>query len=180
MATSTNSSDRKGVLAISALAAFVGSLCCVTPVVLVLLGLASISVAADMGNVLYGEYRWIFRIVALGFLAAALILYFRRKGICTLDQARRQRNRILNVSLVVLFFSIGAYLAFNYIAVHYWGIAVGLPWAQWNENWAIPASAIVLSAGAILFFLLVRNPRPTQNDPVDQLSPASSRSKPTH
>lgn len=44
--------DRKGVLLISALAGLIGGLCCVTPVVLVLLGLASISVAADLGNVL--------------------------------------------------------------------------------------------------------------------------------
>ena len=107
MAVIGSSNDRKGILAISAVAALVGSLCCMTPVVLVLLGLASISVAADMGNVLYGEYRWIFRAFALAFLAVALILYFRKKGICTLDQAKRQRNRILNMSLVVLFFSIG-------------------------------------------------------------------------
>lgn len=151
--------DRKGVLVISALAGLIGGLCCVTPVVLVLLGLASISVAADLGNVLYGDYRWLFRLTALAFLALALWIYFRRRGICTLDQARRERNRILNTSLVVLIGAIGVYIFWTYIAVHYWGIAVGLPWAQYDESWALPASAIVLALALTLYFTLFRNPR---------------------
>jgi hypothetical protein len=152
-------SDRKGVLLISGLAGLIGGLCCVTPVVLVLLGLASISVAADLGNVLYGDYRWLFRLGALGFLALALWIYFRRRGICTLDQARRQRHRIVNTSLVVLIGAIGVYIFWTYIAVHYWGIAVGLPWAQYDESWALPASAIVLALALTLYFVLFRNPR---------------------
>lgn len=146
--------DRKGVLIISALAGLIGGLCCLTPVVLVMLGLASISVAADLGNVLYGEYRWLFRAAALGFLALALVIYFRRRGICTLDQARRERNRIINTMLVVLIAAIAIYIFWTYIAVHYWGIAVGLPWAQYDESWALPASAVVLGVAAILYFVL--------------------------
>ncbi len=162
--------DRKGIFLLSGLAAFLGALCCLTPVVLVLLGLATISVAADMGNVLYGNYRWEFRIVALIFLALALVVYFRKKGICTLDQARRQRNRILNVSLLVLLFTVGIYIAFNYIVVHYWGIAAGLPWAQWDESWAIPAAAVVLGAALVLYFALSRRLRGAQ--PTAPLEPA--------
>ena len=152
-------SDRRGVLLISALAGLIGGLCCVTPVVLVLLGLASISVAADLGNVLYGDYRWFFRLGALAFLTLALWVYFRRRGICTLDQARRERNRILNTSLVVVIGAIGVYIFWTYIAVHYWGIAVGLPWAQYDESWALPASAVVLALALTLYFVLFRNPR---------------------
>ena len=107
MERSAPGSDRKGVFVLSALAALVGGLCCLTPVVLVLLGLASISAAASLGNVLYGDYHWEFRLVALAFLALALVIYFRRKGICTLDQARRERNRIINTSLLVLIFAVG-------------------------------------------------------------------------
>ncbi len=147
--------DRKGILFISALAGLIGGLCCVTPVVLVLLGLASISVAADLGNVLYGDYRWLFRLGALAFLALALWIYFRRRGICTLDQARRERNRIINTSLVVVISAIGVYVFWTYIAVHYWGIAVGLPWAQYDESWALPASLVVLGAAVLLYFVLI-------------------------
>jgi hypothetical protein len=148
--------DARGVFLISALAGLIGGLCCVTPIVLVLLGLASISAAADVGNVLYGNYRWIFRSVALAFLALALVVYFRRKGICTLDQARRARNRIINTTLVVLIFAVGIYIFWTYIAVHYWGIAVGLPWAQYDESWALPASGAVLIAAVVLYLFLFR------------------------
>ncbi len=152
-------SERKGVLVISGLAALVGGLCCLTPIVLVLLGLASVAVAADLGNVLYGNYKWVFRIVALAFIAGALVVYFRKRGICTLDQARRERNRILNTSLVVLTTSIGAYIFWAYVAVHYWGVAAGLPWVQYDESWAIPLAAAILAAAAILYQALVRRPR---------------------
>jgi hypothetical protein len=148
--------DSKGVVIISALAGLIGGLCCLTSVVLVLLGLASVSVAADLGNVLYGEYRWLFRVAALAFLGLALWIYFRRKGICTLDQARRERNRIINTSLIVLIAAVGVYIFWTYIAVQYWGIAVGLPWAQFDESWALPTSAVVLTAALIFYVVLFR------------------------
>lgn len=154
--------DSKGVLVISALAGLIGGLCCVTPIALVLLGLASISVAADLGNVLYGSYRWAFRGIALTFVALALGVYFRRRGICTLDQARRERNRIINTSLVVLLLAVGIYIFWTYIAVHYGGIAVGLPWARYDESWALPASAVALGVALVIYFILFRRPRRPQ------------------
>ena len=159
MRTSGANGDRKGIFFISGLAALVGGLCCLTPVVLVLLGLSTVAFANSVGNVLYGEYRWAFRLAALVFLALTLWVYFRRRGICTLDQARRQRNRILNTTLVVLIFAVGMYIFWTYFAVHYWGIRVGLPWAQYNESWALPASAAVLAAAGVVYFLLFRKSR---------------------
>jgi uncharacterized membrane protein len=154
--------DRQGIFAISALAVFVAGLCCMTPVVLVLLGLASVSFAADLGDVLYGKYAWLFRIAALGFVALALWVYFRRKGICTLGEVQRQRNRVINTTLLVLTFATGGYLIWNYVVVHFWGISAGLPWAQWHdERWAVPAAAAILVLGVILFFVLSREPRKT-------------------
>jgi hypothetical protein len=154
--------DRKGIFLLSGAAAFLAALCCLTPVVLVLLGLSAVAAAADFGNVLYGDYRWEFRAVAFAFLVLALVVYFRRRGICTLDEARRQRNRILNVSLLVLIFFVGFYIAWNYIVLQYWGIAVGLPWAQYDESWAIPAAAAVLGIAVVLYFVLTRRARPSR------------------
>ncbi len=151
--------DRKGIFLLSGIAALIGGLCCVTPVVLVLLGLSTLAFANSLGNVLYGEYRWAFRLAALLFLGLALWTYFRKRGICTLDQARRQRNRIINTSVVIFIAAVGMYIFWTYLAVHYWGIAVGLPWAQYDESWALPASVVVLAAAAILYFLLFRKPR---------------------
>jgi hypothetical protein len=51
---------------------------------------------------------------------------------------------------------VGIYIFWTYIAVHYWGIAVGLPWAQYDEGWALPVSGGVLAAAAMLYFLLFR------------------------
>ncbi len=162
MEKTASESDRKGIFLISGLAALIGGLCCLTPVVLVLVGLASLSVAADMGNVLYGDYRWLFRIAALTFMGLALWFYFRRKGICTLDQARRERNRIINTTLVVLIFAVGIYIFWTYIAVHYFGIAAGLPWKQYDESWAVPASAGVLAIAGILYVIFFRGSRKVQ------------------
>ena len=81
-------SYHKGILVLSGLAALVGGLCSLTPVVLIPLSLASIPVATSLGNVLYGDYQWKFRLAALAFLPPALMVYFRRRGICSLDQAR--------------------------------------------------------------------------------------------
>ena len=97
--------------------------------------------------------------MALAFLALALVIYFRRKGICTLDQARRERNRIINTSLLVLIFAVGMYIFWTYIAVHWFGVWAGLPWRQYDEGWAIPASASVLAAAVILYLVLFRRSR---------------------
>jgi cation transport ATPase len=150
MANSARASDRRGILGFSLLAGIIGGLCCLTPIVLVLAGAASVAVAADLGNVLYGDYRWAFRAAALVFILLALVVYFRRRGICTLQQARRERNRILNMSLLVLLAGAGVYLLWTYVVLHYWGIAVGLPWAQYSdESWALSAAAVLL----VLFFI---------------------------
>ncbi len=151
----------KGILLVSGLAGLIGGLCCTTPVVLVLLGLASVSAANDLGNNLYGAHRWIFRGAALAFLVLALVIYFRRRGVCTLDQARRQRNVIINTSLVALISAVGIYIFWTYVLVQYWGIAEKLPWAQYDESWAIPASAVVLGAAIALYFLLFRRKKKT-------------------
>jgi hypothetical protein len=148
--------EKKGFFLISLLAGLLAGLCCFTPIVLVLLGLATLSAATSLGNVLYGNYAWYFRAGALVFLALALWLYFRQQGICTLDQARRERNRIINTSLIALIFAIGVYIVWTYIIVQYWGIAEGLPWAQYDESWAIPVAAVVLGIGVIFYVLRFR------------------------
>ncbi len=147
--------DGKAVLAISGIAAALGGLCCMTPIVLVLFGLANVSVAASLGNVLYGDYRWAFRLFSLAVLSLALFFYFRKRGVCSLDDVKRRRNWIINFSLLVLLSSTAAYVFWTYVVLQYWGIAAGLPWAQYDESWAIPSSA-ALAVIATLLFLFFR------------------------
>lgn len=161
MSASGGQSDRKAIFALSSLGAFIGALCCLSPIVLVMFGLASVAAANDLGNVLYGEYDWAFRAVALLALGAGLVVHFRRSGICSLDDARRQRTRLLNVTLLVLFTASALYIFWNYVVLHYWGIAAGLPWARWDETWAIPTSAVLLTLAAFAIrFLLTSKDRP--------------------
>src|SRR5262249_23383812 len=72
--------DRKTFFALSSVVGLAGGLCCVTPIVLVMAGVASISTAAAFGNVLYGDYRWAFRLFGMAILAGALVRYFRNQG----------------------------------------------------------------------------------------------------
>ena len=127
-----------------------------TPIVAVMIGVASVSTAAAFGNVLYGDYRWGFRLFGMAVLAGALVRYFRKHGVCTLDQARRRRNWLTNVTLLALAGSTTVYVFWTYVVVHYWGIAAGLPWAQYDESWAIPVSAVLCVTTVALFFGLRR------------------------
>lgn len=113
------------------------SMCCLPAVVWVLFAGSSAIVAADnLSNNLYFSWvRWALYVVALLMVAAGLVIYYRSQGICTLDEAKRQRNRILNTSLMVITATILFYLVFNYVILELIGIAVGLPWeddAFWN------------------------------------------------
>jgi hypothetical protein len=148
--------DRRAVLVRASIGALVAGLCCMTPIVLVAAGITSVAIANNWGNLLYGEYRWYFRLGALGLILLTLVTYFRSRGICTLQQARRQRNRILNTTLLALLIFHALYVFWTYVVLHYLGIAAGLPWAQWDESWAIPVSVALLAAAALAYWLLPR------------------------
>ena len=114
--------------------AFLASMCCFPSVVLVFFGLASVSSAAALSNDLYwgtngmGWFRPLLSSVSVVFVLVGLTLYFRSEGICTFDQAKKQRKRIVNTSLVVLILSTLIYLVFNYVVLTELGIALDLPW----------------------------------------------------
>jgi hypothetical protein len=64
-----------------------------------------------------------------------LVLYFRKDGICTLDEAKRQRKRILNTSLLVFLLFAATYIVFNFVILTEIGVALNLPWESsrlWN------------------------------------------------
>ncbi len=149
--------DRQALWSLSTTAAIIAGLCCLTPIVILMLGIAGVAAAASLGNVLYGEYRWAFRGVALLCLFIGLVIYFRRRGICTLEEARRQRQRLINAGLLVVFTAIGVYILWTYVILHYWGIAAGLPWAQYDEKWAIPTSIVLLALAVLATFGLRRS-----------------------
>ena len=141
MGERTVSSDVKSMWRWIGGSAFLASMCCFPSIVLVMFGLASVSSAAALSDDLYwgtNGMAW-FRpaLVALStvLVTIGLVLYFRKDGICTMDEARRQRKRIFNTSLVVFTLSTLTYIVFNFIILTELGVALDLPWESsrlWN------------------------------------------------
>ncbi len=117
----------KEILSISSIPVVVASLCCLSPVVLVALGFASVSFGASLADTLYGDYKWYFRGAGLLSLAIAFWFYLRRsKGICTIDEAKRRRNEIVNLAALTLIAAVLGYFFFLYVVVHYVGVFLTL------------------------------------------------------
>ncbi len=117
----------KDILKISSLPVVVASLCCLSPIVILLAGFGTVTVASSLADTLYGDYKWAFRLAGLAFLAVAILIYLRRtKGICTIDEAKRRRNEIINIVALSLAAGIAGYFFFLYVIVHYAGVFLGL------------------------------------------------------
>jgi hypothetical protein len=120
----------------------IASMCCLPSVVLVMFGIATVSTGAALSDTLYwGEdgYSW-FRPLMLTIASitviTGLVFYFRNQGICTMDQAKRQRRKIINTSILVIIISYLSYLILNYVILTEIGILFGLPWESsrvWNK-----------------------------------------------
>ena len=134
----TGSSGQTRPLAkIVAASAVTASLCCLPSVIWVMFAGSSAIVAADqLSNDLY--YSWVrFALYGVSFcmVSYGLLLYFRNQGVCTLDDAKRERRRVVNTSLAVFTAAITVYLVWNFVILEIVGIAIGLPWedsAFWN------------------------------------------------
>jgi len=112
----------KDIFKIISAPVLIASLCCLSPVILVLFGLSTAAFAGSLADILYGEYKWFFRAAGLVLLAGSLILYLRRqKGVCTLDEIKRRRNEILNFVLVSVITAIIGYMVWLYIIIEYVG-----------------------------------------------------------
>lgn len=116
----------KSIFGLSSLGAVFASLCCLSPLLLVIFGLSSISFAASLSNTLYGDYKWAFRAFGFVLMGIFLFFYFRRKGICTLDEAKRNRTKIINTILIAIISFVLSYLIFLYVIVEYIGKLYGI------------------------------------------------------
>lgn len=112
----------KELLRVVSIPVLLASLCCLSPVILVLLGVSSVGFAASLSDTFYGEYKWYFRLVGLLALIGSYIVYLRKQGVCTLDQVKRERNRIINQLLLLVIIGALGYVVFLYGVVHYIGV----------------------------------------------------------
>lgn len=117
----------KALFTASAIPVIFASLCCLSPVILVAFGLASVSFAASLATTLYGTYKWAFRVLGLILLIVSLTAYLRReRNICTIDDAIRRRNEVLNTAAIALSIGVSGYIFFLYVVVHYAGVFLGI------------------------------------------------------
>jgi len=131
---SNDAENSRSLWKVVAGSSIIASMCCIPSIVLVMFGLATVSTGAAISDTLYwGEdgYAWfrpLMLILALIAAIVGLIFYFRNQGICTLDQARRERRKIINTSILVIIISYLSYLLLNYVILTEIGILLGLPW----------------------------------------------------
>ena len=103
----------------------IASMCCLPSIVLVMFGIATVSTGAALSDTLYwGEdgYSWfrpLMLLIASITVIVGLVFYFRNQGICTIDQAKRQRRKIINTSILVIIISYLSYLILNYVCLLY-------------------------------------------------------------
>ena len=71
--------------------------CCVSPVVLVLLGVATAAEAFTLGDTLYYEYGWFFRAAGFAVAAAAVIIYLRGRRACSIRGAYMYRRMLITL-----------------------------------------------------------------------------------
>lgn len=111
----------KEVLKLASFPVLIASLCCLSPLILVMLGLSSVGFAASLTDTFYGEYKWYFRLAGLLALLGAYLVYLRKQGVCTLDQVKRERRRILNELILLASLGVVGYILFLYVFVEYLG-----------------------------------------------------------
>lgn len=88
--------DDKNLLYAGAGAGILASLCCVGPVVLVLLGLTGVSTALSIG-----KYTWLFATISAILLLVAIIVYLKQKNCCN-AKGVKQHWKIMLISFVIL------------------------------------------------------------------------------
>jgi hypothetical protein len=111
--------NAKELIKLTGIPVLFASMCCLSPLIFFGLGIISLSAATELADVFYGSYKWVFRGVGILALIFTLWYYFRSKGICTLDQAKRQRNKIISTTITVIVGAILGYMFFLYVVVHY-------------------------------------------------------------
>lgn len=87
----------------SVIAGFIASLCCIGPLIFVILGLSGAAFFAKLD-----QYRWIFGGIALGFLVLGFFFTYKRREecepgtTCSVNPKRRRLNKFILWTAAIL------------------------------------------------------------------------------
>ncbi|PIZ05089.1 MAG: hypothetical protein COY58_00920 [Gammaproteobacteria bacterium CG_4_10_14_0_8_um_filter_38_16] len=122
--------NKKPFLIFALIAAFISSLCCFTPIIFVLFGLAAASTAAYWGNYFFFGFWWLFIAIGILLIAVMLIIYWRKNQVCTLDAVKRNKRKIINSVLLSFTLFIVIYIGVEILWELVW-IKFGM--TSWEE-----------------------------------------------
>lgn len=92
----------KSWLGIGLITGTVALLCCISPVILVLLGLSTVTAAVALGNNLFNNYKLYFIGASLLFMSSAVTFYLKKKNQCSISGVRKNINKILLTLIVAV------------------------------------------------------------------------------
>jgi len=98
-----------------AVAGLLGALCCVTPLVLVLVGLSGVAGAMSLSETLQQNYRWtLFIPLAIIFLVGSIYYHIKGKsGVCNLKTIKHYKTYVIST----IVFAIVIWVALLYMIV---------------------------------------------------------------
>lgn len=79
-------------------------LCGIIPLVLVSLGLMSISAGVGLRNILVGQYFFLFYILAGVFFSYSIYLYLKAKGSCSISGLKQHQKLIISIFVILTLF----------------------------------------------------------------------------
>jgi uncharacterized membrane protein YidH (DUF202 family) len=107
--------DYGPLIGISALSAFISSLCCITPLVMLAIGVSSASFAAALDARLDSNYEAFFVLAGMLTLMLGIWLYNKRSRLFAPADARK--TRLLNYMIIGFVFFLVSYLIIHDIIV---------------------------------------------------------------
>lgn len=91
------------------LSAFIASVCCLGPLVLILLGLGGLGIGAAIG-----KYHWYFIVAALVLITFAWRSYLKKKKTCNLKGCQMENKKITLLTLIITTLIVSIFVALNF------------------------------------------------------------------
>lgn len=96
----TRAPDRPRAKGLGVVSGLVAIGCCVYPIVLVLLGIATAVEAVALATDLFNEWGWAFKIGGAMIAVAGVVIQLRRRGQCSVKGARSNWTYIARVAII--------------------------------------------------------------------------------